>query len=109
MSVFYCNAHALIELVEQKFDFSNEPELCYYLLQFTSRKGFYQMSKLLFYLMQAKLKFTKINNLVILYTHHLYYFILKGLFFIILIQLTLFILNFLFFMEIYQFYNCLKT
>ncbi|KAK8844447.1 hypothetical protein M9Y10_024305 [Tritrichomonas musculus] len=62
MSVFYCNAHALIELVEQKFDFSYEPELCYYLLQFTSRKGFYQMSKLLFYLMQAKLKFTKINN-----------------------------------------------
>lgn len=61
MSVFYGNIHALTEIVDKTFDFANNPKFCNCLLQVSSRKGFFNMTKYLLYLMPQKLEISKIN------------------------------------------------
>lgn len=75
LSVVNGNAHSLIKLINNGYDFSNHPNFCYHLLQTASRKGFYKMTKLLFLLMQVKLNFEKIQcstNLSLLDQGYLY-------------------------------------
>ncbi|KAK8841740.1 hypothetical protein M9Y10_026687 [Tritrichomonas musculus] len=63
VSIASGNAHALIELINQGYDFADNPSFCYDFLRVASRNGFYQMTKLLFILMQVKMEFIK-GNLV---------------------------------------------
>ncbi|KAK8875507.1 hypothetical protein M9Y10_005673 [Tritrichomonas musculus] len=59
LSVLTGNAHALIQLVDNGFDFSRNPNCCYIFCQAASRRGFYRMNKLLLLLMNVNLRISK--------------------------------------------------